>query len=158
MVENRDKILSRDLNAMHQMVGLSLEVKRYFIEQDPEEKMGIRSFLNLGHTFSHALESITDYSVSHGEGVAWGVVRAMDAGVRVGITPNEYKDKSLELFSLYPFNVDYKVPTTRLDDFILAIGKDKKKSNGRVKFVLMKGQGEPVLATLDEKTIRSVLI
>lgn len=158
LVANYNRILSRDLDTMREMVMLSLAVKKHFIEQDPEEKKGIRSFLNLGHTFGHALESITNYRISHGEGVAWGVMRAFEAGVAVGVTKNEYLDKARALFSLFPFSIDFKVPEDKLDDYINAIGKDKKKSNGSVKFVLMKAQGEPVLVSLDESVVRSVLV
>lgn len=158
LLANHDRIISRDLDSMQQMVKLSLEVKKYFIEQDPEEKKGIRSFLNLGHTFGHALESITSYSISHGEGVAWGVMRALDAGVIAGVTEPSYRNKALELFSLFPFSIDFKVPMDRIDAYTRAIGKDKKKSNGTVKFVLMKAQGEPILMPLEEKIIRSVLV
>ena len=157
LIENRDKVLSRDLDTLCKMVRLSLEVKKHYIELDPEEKKGIRSFLNLGHTFGHALESITNYEISHGEGVAWGTLRAFDAGVDAGITPKEYREKALKLFSMYPFRTSFKVPEDRMDEFIKAIGKDKKKSKGTVKFVLMKGQGNPVLISLDEKSIRSAL-
>ena len=154
---NADRILSRDLDALKEVVRLSLEVKKHFIELDPEEKKGIRSFLNLGHTFGHALESITNYQISHGEGVAWGTLKAFDAGVRIGVTPEEYRNKALKLFSLYPFSSSFRIPEDRLDDFIKAISKDKKKSKGSVKFVLMKGQGEPILLPLERETIESVL-
>lgn len=155
---NRDKILSRDLKVLSEMVYLSLEVKRYYIELDPEEKMGIRSFLNLGHTFGHALEAITNYSVSHGEGVAWGVRKALEVGVKAGITSEDYKDKALSLLFLYPFNFGYEFTVDKLSLFMEAIQKDKKKSSGSVKFVLMEGQGKPCLKTLSDEEIKSVLL
>ncbi len=156
LYENSRRILGRDAESLSDMVRLSLEVKKHYIELDPEETRGIRSFLNLGHTFSHALETVTGYSVSHGLGVAWGVQKAMDAGVIAGITPQPYRDEASALLSLFPFRMDYD-PSGDLDGYIDAIGKDKKKQNGHVRFVLMKGQGEPVLSELSQDVVISAV-
>ena len=157
MLENRDKILARDLDAMSEMVKLSLLVKKYFIELDPEEKKGIRSFLNLGHTFGHALETVSNYGVSHGAGVAWGMARAFEAGLRCGNTPKEYFDKANALIAKYPFDLAYRVPESMLDDYMVAIKSDKKKSSGSVKYVLIEGQGKPVLSILSDDVVRAVV-
>lgn len=157
MDENRDAILNRDLEAMSEMVKLSLFVKKHFIELDPEEKKGIRSFLNLGHTFGHALETISEYGVSHGEGVAWGMGRAFEAGMRCGNTPKEYLEKANALIGKYPFDLGYRVPESRLDDYMVAIKSDKKKSSGSVKYVLIENQGKPVLSILPDDIVRSIV-
>lgn len=157
LVKNREKILSRDSAALTKLVYLSLLVKQSYIERDPEEKKGIRSFLNLGHTFGHALESITDYKVKHGYGVVWGTVMAALSGNAIGITPDAYKAKMLSLISLYPFDTQYKVPEEKLAAFLSAIKNDKKKKNGEVKFVFMEGQGKPLLHPLSDETVASVV-
>lgn len=157
MDSNSNAILNRDLNAMSKMVELSLYVKKYFIELDPEEKKGIRSFLNLGHTFGHALESISNYEVSHGEGVAWGMARAFEVSYKKNSLSSEYFDKVMSLISKYPFDIGYKVPDCMLSEYLAASKKDKKKSSGTVKFVLMEGQGKPVLATLTDEEILSCI-
>ncbi len=154
---NRDKILSRDSDILSRLLYESLLVKKHFIEQDPEEKKGIRSFLNLGHTFGHALESITDYKVKHGIGVAWGCAKAADAGAVIGITDKAYGEKMKRLLSIYPFNADYKVSKEELPDYLAAIKNDKKKKGGEVKYVFMKGQGEPVLSPLSDAVAASVV-
>lgn len=158
MIENRNAILSRDLQVMSKMVELSLLVKKYFIELDPEEKKGIRSFLNLGHTFGHALESISSYGVSHGEGVAWGMARAFDASLKQGVLNKDYYDKAMALITSYPFDIGYRVPESIAGSYLLATKKDKKKSSGSVKFVLIEGQGKPVLTTLSDDEIISFVL
>lgn len=157
MDENCDAILNRNLEAMSEMVKLSLFVKKHFIELDPEEKKGIRSFLNLGHTFGHALETISEYGVSHGEGVAWGMGRAFEAGLRCGCTSKEYFDKANALIAKYSFDLGYKVPLSMLDQYMVAIKSDKKKSSGSVKYVLIEDQGKPVLSILPDDVVRSVV-
>ena len=157
MVENREGILDRNLDAMLEMVRLSLLVKKEFIERDPEEKKGIRSFLNLGHTFSHALETISDYSISHGEGVAWGMKRAFDASLSLGLINKGYYNRAMALMEAYPFNVSHKVKRDELDLYIKTVKSDKKKSAGTVKFVLLKGQGEPLLRELEDSLVEAIV-
>ena len=102
--ENHDRIMARNSEALSEMIRLSLEVKIWYITRDPEEKKGIRSALNLGHTFGHALESVNGFSISHGEGVAWGMHMALRAGTALGITPNDFAERAFSLLSLYGFD------------------------------------------------------
>lgn len=155
--ENKDLIMVRDLSAMYQMVKLSLSVKNQFIEADPEEKKGIRSFLNLGHTFGHALETITNYSISHGEGVAWGVKKALAISYKKGLCQDSFFSDCINLIDKYPFNINIDITKDEIPAFLTAISKDKKKSKGSVKFVLLKDFGQPVLLPLSDDEIVSVL-
>ncbi len=50
-------------------------IKAAIVEQDPEEG-GLRMVLNLGHTFAHAIESLSKGGWSHGDAVAVGTVMA----------------------------------------------------------------------------------
>ena len=159
LADNRERVLGRDSSVMEEMIRLSLEVKIDYITRDPEERKGIRSALNLGHTFSHALESYMDYGISHGEGVAWGTAAAIRTGSRLGITPQDLASRTLALLSLYGFSSDaYRIPADDFASYSAAIGKDKKKSRGSVRFVLMEGQGKPVLIELPEDEIRKAVI
>lgn len=158
LVKEKDSILSRDLIALERMVRLSLEVKKEYIEADPNETGGIRSFLNLGHTFSHAFETCTNYSISHGKGVAWGVKRAFDVSLDLGLCSKDYYGKAVSLLSIYPFDIDFKIDESMLESYMEAIQKDKKRKDGSVKFVLVKGQGELILSPLTKNEILSVVI
>ena len=157
LIDNKDKVLSRDGNTVSEMIRLSLEVKISYITRDPEEKKGIRSALNLGHTFGHALESLYDYGISHGEGVAWGVVRALEAGEAMGITSHSLSSSASELFRLYGFDEGFRIPEDLFGRYFKAIGKDKKKKSGEVRFVLLEGQGRPVLKPIDEDLVRRIV-
>ena len=148
--ENRNGVMGRDDAILAEMIRLSLEVKISYIERDPEERTGIRTALNLGHTFSHALESYMD---------AWGTAAAIRTGARLGITPQDLASRTLALLSLYGFSSDaYRIPADDFASYSAAIGKDKKKSRGSVRFVLMEGQGKPVLIELPEDEIRKAVI
>ena len=155
---NRDKILQRDEFCLDKMVELSLRVKKSYIERDPMEKKGIRSALNFGHTFGHALESITDYSISHGEAVVWGMKKALTSGLWQGITPPEFYLWCIDLISQFPFLDEYKVQKKDYERFIEATKKDKKKSGGVTKFVFLKGLGEPVLSPLSDDQVAAMIV
>ena len=51
--------------------------KKQFIEED-EFDQGIRKLLNFGHTFGHALESISSYKITHGVAVGYGMLAAIN--------------------------------------------------------------------------------
>lgn len=154
--ERRELVIGREQRALEQIIALSLDVKRSYIERDPTEKLGIRDALNLGHTFAHALESVGNMSTwSHGEAVAWGVIRALDAGVAMGITDASFAETYRRLFVEYGFDT-----TVRLSDielFLEALASDKKRRQGHVRFVLMEGQGRYRLQRLEESLIRQVI-
>lgn len=157
LFSNRDKILSRDSSVLQEMVDLSLGVKKSYVEKDPTETKGIRSILNFGHTFAHALESITSYSISHGEAVVWGMKKALTSGLWQGITPPEFYLWCIDLISQFPFEDEYKVQKKDYESFVEATKKDKKKKNGETKFVFLKGLGDAVLAPITDEQIALVI-
>ena len=62
----------------------AVQVKIDVVEVDPYER-GIRAHLNLGHTFGHAIEKVTQYAVPHGEAVAIGLVKAARLSRNLGL-------------------------------------------------------------------------
>lgn len=159
LISRRSQILEREAGTLLTLLQYSLEVKKSYIEKDPEEKNGIRQALNLGHTFGHALESIGRFSsFSHGEAVAWGCACALDAGFYMGLTPQSYVDCVKKLLSAYKYDIDYKIGRGDWLDFINYISKDKKKVDGVVQFVLMKGQGNYVLTPVSNDILMRVVL
>lgn len=61
-----------------QIIHRSVEIKRFYVQQD-ERDTGVRKYLNFGHTFGHAIEACSGFSVSHGFGVAMGMAIAAGA-------------------------------------------------------------------------------
>lgn len=62
----------------------NIEIKKSVVMQDEQDK-GLRNFLNLGHTFGHAIEKLSDFSVPHGFGVAIGMAIAAGAAGKAEI-------------------------------------------------------------------------
>jgi 3-dehydroquinate synthase len=126
-------------------VARSLGVKGRIVEADPRETGEERALLNLGHTFGHALESALGLGlekITHGEAVAWGTVRAAELGRVLGITPPERERKIRELFR--GFGYEIRAPHPLLEDrsaFIRALGADKKKREGKARFIVPSEKG-----------------
>jgi 3-dehydroquinate synthase len=151
-------VLSRDVNLLEQIVFDSLAVKRNFIEADPQERSGIRAQLNFGHTFGHALETLTGLSgFSHGEAVAWGMARSCEAGVLLGITETSYAQQVKDLLRSYGFEIDWRVESQDVPAYLSYLSKDKKKQAGQVRFILQRAAGDTIMRELPEDVIVSVI-
>ena len=74
MIRNRiDRILARDPGTLSEIVAMSIETKMGIVSRDYRERRGLRTILNLGHTFAHAVERASNYSILHGHAVAIGL-------------------------------------------------------------------------------------
>jgi 3-dehydroquinate synthase len=130
---SRDRVLSRDLSVVGEMIRRSLAVKGRIVEEDPRER-GNRALLNLGHTFGHALESATGFAGwTHGEAVAWGIGRALSAGLRFGMTDHAFARRVRSLLRAYGYRLDAGVSYDALEP---AFGLDKKRDSGSTRLVI----------------------
>jgi 3-dehydroquinate synthase len=136
---NIAKILRRDGPALEYLIPRNVRIKARIVSRD-ERESGLREILNFGHTFAHALESVTKYSCyQHGEAVAWGVMAAALLGHETGVTPAEDVSRIVALVRrIGPLPPWPRVPAKRL---IGLMRSDKKARAGHVRFVLTPGIG-----------------
>ena len=150
--EQRPAVLARQIPTVDEMIREAALFKARVVEKDLRES-GERAFLNLGHTFAHALEAVLNFdgTWSHGEAVAWGIDRALSLGVRLGATDPQWKDEVRELLTAYGYRlrVDGVLAQAVLD----AMKNDKKKKSGTVRFVLQKSRGETFLRPVDDALV-----
>jgi len=159
LLSRRTEILDREEKTLAIMVELSLKIKQKYIEQDPREFKQIRQALNLGHTFGHALESSTRFATwSHGEAIAWGTCRALQAGVDLGITDKKFANSATKLFLSYGYELDFRIGRGEWLEFKSHLAKDKKKRKGEILFVLLKDQGSIELKTLEMPVIQALVM
>jgi 3-dehydroquinate synthase len=151
-----EKVLRRDAGALAYLIPRCVETKARVVGAD-EHESGLREILNFGHTFGHALESVTNYRVyQHGEAVAWGVMAAALLGYAAGITPEKDAARIIALTRrLGKLPAWPKVLPARL---ISAMRSDKKARAGRIRFVLSPGIGEArSYDTISAELLRRVL-
>ena len=120
------------------VVNDSLQVKVMIVNDDRLEH-GIRETLNLGHTFAHAVEQATGYRVSHGAGVSIGLRGAGLLALRTGRFSRDAHLRVLTLLTLL------KMPLVTREDpdrLFAAMQADKKKREGRLRFVLPRDIGD----------------
>lgn len=123
-----------DWDAFAAFVARSLAVKVRIVREDPLEK-GVRAKLNLGHTVGHAVETLTDYRVKHGEAVAIGTVAEARLAVSLGLAPAEWPDRVARLFARLGLPVELPAPLT-FDALRPVMRRDKKKEGATVRVAL----------------------
>lgn len=74
--ENHNKIMSLEENSLIKIVKDSCEIKAKVVSEDEKEN-GIRAILNFGHTFGHSVETLSNFTLNHGQCVAIGMICAM---------------------------------------------------------------------------------
>jgi len=132
-----DRLLRADVQSL---VTRAIRVKRDVVEEDPFET-GRRAVLNLGHTFGHAIEQVSGYAVRHGEAVAMGLVAAAHLSAALGESSPALPGEVEAVLSRLGLPV--RIPRA-LDPRALhtAMGTDKKRQSGRLRFVLIHDIGE----------------
>jgi 3-dehydroquinate synthase len=150
----RAAVMARETTVVEEMIRRSLVVKGRIVEEDPKES-GIRAVLNLGHTFGHALETATGFTGwTHGEAVAWGIGRALAAGVRMGITDPGFAHQVESLLRAYGFRLQAPV---RLEALLPGLRHDKKRRGGALKLVIPCGAGDVRIREAVEEDLAAVL-
>jgi 3-dehydroquinate synthase len=135
-----EKIVRRDEAALAYIIPRCAEIKGHVVSHD-EHESGLREILNFGHTFGHALESVTKYRVfQHGEAVAWGMMAAALLGHATGITPEKDAVRIISLTSRLGSLPPCPKATTA--ELISAMRTDKKTRAGKLRFVLSPGIGK----------------
>jgi len=152
----KTEALEGDPALLEQVVFRCLAVKGRIVENDFRES-GSRAILNLGHTFGHALESATGFRrLGHGEAVAWGLARALDLGVRLGISPRELASRLASLLRGYGFALETPRGITA-EGLLEAMQADKKRRSGRLRLVLLRQVGEAEVREVETGAIRATL-
>ena len=140
--ENIEKVQRRNRAALEYLIPRNVAIKAWVVTRD-ERESGLREILNFGHTFGHALESLTHYKrYQHGEAVAWGMMAAALLGHETGVTRADDVSRIVSLVRrLGPLPAWPRVPAHAL---LAAMRSDKKARDGRLRFVLMPRIGKAV--------------
>jgi 3-dehydroquinate synthase len=154
--KNMEKLLRQDPEVLDFVISRCVEIKASVVSSD-ERESGLREILNFGHTFGHALESVTKYRrYLHGEAVAWGMARAALLGYYLGITEMEVFGGLALLFGRVKGLLPY--PRVMPKMFIRAMQSDKKTQAGKLRFVLARRLGEAQPSeTVPMKMVKRIL-
>ncbi len=134
------------------IIARAVGVKMAVVEEDPHER-GRREVLNLGHTFGHALESLSGYALRHGEGVSVGLVAAARLSARLELCDPALAPRVEGVLARFGLPTTYRAHTPA--QVWQAMATDKKRRGQTRRFVLPRAVGD-VLVT-DEVTQADVL-
>jgi 3-dehydroquinate synthase len=144
--ENNFKEYKRDYegaltnkNTLEKMISNSLKIKKGYVEID-EFDQNKRQVFNYGHSFGHAIESLTDYAVPHGIAVSFGMDMANYISVKKKYIPMQVRNEIREL--LEKIWIGYDIKNIDVEKFTIALSKDKKNVGNELRLILCKGYGK----------------
>ena len=142
--------------SLDERVARCVGIKGSFVEQD-ERESGKRAFLNYGHTLAHALETVGNHQLAHGEAVAIGLIFAARLARALGRIDDARVDYH-ELVVGQTYSLQTRMPAgLDIDQLMAAMARDKKALNG-LTFILDSPQGLEIVAGISADLVRSELI
>ncbi len=140
ILDSGDALLACDPATVAGIIPAAAAVKCGVVSAD-ERESGRRAFLNLGHTFGHALETRLGYgTVTHGEAVALGMRAALWLSERLN---GDVDERAWQALDLLPTP---ELPTLDVADLLAIMRRDKKNSGGQIRLVLLRALGDPYVA------------
>lgn len=128
----------KDRKLLLKHIRESLKIKKSVIEDDEFDR-GERNKFNYGHTFGHALESVTNYALKHGQAVTVGMDMANYMSMRMGFMKQEvFQSIHTKLLTNYP---EYNWMAIDIDRYFNLLTKDKKNVGSNVGCILAKNIG-----------------
>jgi len=154
--ENLEKVKSLDNRVVERVVSRSAEIKAGVVAKD-ELDLGLRNILNYGHTVGHAIESVSELKIWHGEAVAIGMIAEARISNKLGIFESSELTRLKELIERA--GLPTEMPTLESEKLIQAMEHDKKIVGGKVRFVLPRAIGEVFITDdVSLSLVRQVLV
>ncbi|MCB0482445.1 MAG: hypothetical protein KDC83_13535 [Flavobacteriales bacterium] len=131
--------LFENKGVMLDLIYRSLQIKKRVIEIDEFDR-DYRNIMNYGHSFGHALESVTNYGIPHGQAVTVGMDMANYISFRMELIPEATFEKYGTLIRRnFP---DYHLKSVDIGTLINSLSKDKKNVGKMLTLILTKGAGK----------------
>ncbi|RWZ60269.1 3-dehydroquinate synthase [Halobacillus fulvus] len=141
-----EQVCNRDLTdiSSHELeedLKKGIQVKAQIVEED-ERETGVRKYLNLGHTLTHAIEAELGYGkITHGEAVAVGIWFALQLSEKtnnVSLPVESYVNWMRQ--NQYPLD---QIRKLKAESLMARMKLDKKTIHKHIHYVLLKEIGEP---------------
>ncbi len=154
--ENIVPIKARNMDCLIHIVSRCCEIKAEIVGQDEKEN-GVRALLNLGHTFGHAFEALTEYQeFTHGQAVAIGMVYAARLAASLDRMGHLDVQRVTALIQNYGLPINYGDLNPRA--IVERMYLDKKSTGGQIKLVLPFGIGKSeVVSGISDAQIEGIL-
>ncbi len=142
--EHIPQLLALDAATISETILRSCAHKAEVVMAD-ETEQGQRALLNLGHTFGHAIESMTHYTTYlHGEGVSLGTIMAARLSEQLGYAAEGLERKVTDIFMRAELPTE--IPQFPADEWLDAMGHDKKNVGSLIRYILLRDIGDAFIA------------
>jgi 3-dehydroquinate synthase len=151
---------ARDERSLTTLVAESVRIKASVVARD-ERESGLRKVLNFGHTIGHAIESVSNYKLLHGEAVAIGMALEGELAERIGVAAPGTADAIRR--ALDSIGLPSGFPALDRGAVLAATRSDKKARAGRVEYALpskvgsMAGESSGWSIPVDDDAVNEVL-
>lgn len=144
----RDQPLTALSDDLANIVKRCVEIKRNVVLED-EHDLGLRQLLNFGHTIGHAIEQVSHYKVSHGRGVATGMILTQLMAEKEGLTDLILAERLNQLLNQYHLlDQVYLAKAYTFADLLDAMTNDKKRRGGEITEIFPESFGKCELKTI----------
>lgn len=147
-----------NINEFKKIIFRSLEIKKRIVEIDEFDRNERRIF-NYGHSFGHAIESITNYRVPHGIAVCYGMDIANYFSLERGdLSEKEFnlmRTTILDILQKFHYIDNANITSIQTDNLISKMRKDKKNVSDKFGVILSKGLGKKYIVQITEKELNN---
>lgn len=130
----------------------AVSVKINVVQADPYEN-GLRAILNFGHTIGHALETLSNYTIRHGEAVSIGMGVETRLAEHLGLIASGEARRIIRLIEQWSLPIYH--PLLEREELFNVIRYDKKHKQGKLRWALPSRIGEiRLISDIDERSVR----
>ena len=147
-----EKLRSPILPQIDDIIERCVSDKRDVVDAD-ERDTGVRQLLNLGHTAAHAIEILSDFSISHGSAVSIGMAIIMRASVSLGYASRDELSDLLSMLKAYKLPTECPYSASELVSIALS---DKKRAGGKITLVMPYAIGDSRLYTVSVDSLEDI--
>jgi 3-dehydroquinate synthase len=154
--QNKSDVFALKPQCISKLISVCVGIKAEVVAADEDEKKGIRTILNFGHTLAHAMETSLKYrKLSHGQAVSIGMVYAACLSHLLGKCSKDDVEKIQDIIRIFSLPATIKVDCANI---CKAMAYDKKFVSGKVRMVLLRKIGKvEVVEGISLKNIEKIL-
>ena len=155
--ESSGCVTSPDFDTLYpELISRCCQLKSQVVSSD-EKEQGLRAILNYGHTFGHAVEQLSQFSIPHGLGVAIGMNTAGLLAEKMQMWSPEENTRQKNL--LQSLQMPISIPAGFSSDALLEVMRsDKKNDSSGIRLVLPEKIGSArTVSGIPESLIKETL-
>jgi 3-dehydroquinate synthase len=135
-------LVSSSLNFDREFVISRCVALKSDVVKNDEFDHGERQKLNLGHTIGHSVETLSNYSITHGSAVAIGMCAVARISVFLGFCSTDTRDSIIQTIASFglPTQTEYSA-----EDLLSKALSDKKATATGINFIIPRSVGDCVI-------------